>query len=734
MTYQHCPVCQGLVMPGDPSCRICRTPVTLTAPPDAPPPPPPPAGGTAPAWAASPPPPGPGAAAPSGAGDLAASRARLDTGPPPEPDHARFAPGAAADPFASSPIGGPVPPAAFAPPGGVPAQPAPPDPGALAATPTGFVPPGAAPAPPPGSQPPYGQPLVGQPAYGQPAYGQPPYGQPPSGQPPYGQPAYGQPAYGPQAYGQPVQGAPPGYVPPAAGQSPLGYGQASPGFGQAPPYGQGPPGYGPPPGYPQVPGYPPFGAPPAKRSGHGLVVVVAIVSVLVVFVASLVVVGSKYKKDEIAFPATWDPRVQYAVTFIEADKGRPFDHPVAVEFLPDEQFKEDISASASAQTKTDEQKKALEQQTGEMRALGLVQGELDLGKETTTLSSGGTAAYYDPKTKVIRVRGTDLNLAVKGTIVHELTHAWQDQHYDLERLKQLPSSQEQDAFRTLAEGDATNSEDAWIEKLSAADHEAYEQQTKKDGQTAKEDIKTVPDVLIAQFGAPYEFGPSFMQGLKADGGQSRLDQTWANPPKGDHQILEPWSYLDGSGAPKDVPTPETGGPEAFDEGSFGALFLYLTLAERIDPQQAMKALDAYAGDSYTAYEDGGKVCVKATVAGSDDAANDTLRSAFSDWGKTLPQVASVDKAAAGGVDIKACDPGAGATFGYNGRASKVIQFPTVRLIIWAQRLEQGDTEAQAKCLGNAFVSNLTLQDLDKPPIPDARVVELRAAATKTCPR
>ncbi len=160
----------------------------------------------------------------------------------------------------------------------------------------------------------------------------------------------------------------------------------------------------------------------------------------------------------------------------------------------------------------------------------------------------------------------------------------------------------------------------------------------------------------------------------------------------------------------------------------------LTLAERIDPQQAMKALDAYAGDAYAAYEDGGKVCVKMRVAGADDAANATLSSAFGEWGRTLPQVSSVEKAAEGGVDVKTCDPGAAATFGYNGRASKVIQFPTVRLIIWAQRLEQGDTEAEAKCLSNAFVANLTLGDLDKPPIPDARLVELRSAASKVCPR
>ena len=57
----------------------------------------------------------------------------------------------------------------------------------------------------------------------------------------------------------------------------------------------------------------------------------------------------------------------------------------------------------------------------------------------------------------------------------------------------------------------------------------------------------------------------------------------------------------------------------------------------------------------------------------------------------------------------------------------------MRLIVWAQRLDLGDKEAQAECVSNAFAGALKLEDMDVAPIPGARLAQLRAAATKACP-
>jgi hypothetical protein len=449
----------------------------------------------------------------------------------------------------------------------------------------------------------------------------------------------------------------------------------------------------------------------------------------VLVIGGLAVLGRSQK--QAVYADAWDARVQYAVDFIEHDKGRPFEHPVFVDFMPEAEF----VASVTARTTdvTDEQRKAAADEVARLRALGLVQGDVDLLKEQTALHGSGTAAFYDPKTKHVRVRGTDLSLALKGTLVHELTHAWQDQNYDLTRLPTLPTQQAQDAFRTMAEGDAVNSENAWIDTLSAADKTLYDDQRHKESDTATSGMSSVPDVLIASFGAPYEFGPSFMAGVEADGGTQALDALWADPPTADEQIMNPWDFLDGASAPKNVPTPDTKSVEPLDEGSLGELFIYLMLAEHIDPHDALLAADGWDGDAYALLDEGGKVCVKARINAIDAGAAGKLEQAFRAWGAELPHVtvAYDDR----GVDVDACDPGTAADLKVTGRSSKTIGFPAIRLSAWAAKRQSGDSEKQAVCYADAFIAELTLDDLStKTPIADARVAEVRAAATKACPR
>ena len=57
-------------------------------------------------------------------------------------------------------------------------------------------------------------------------------------------------------------------------------------------------------------------------------------------------------------------------------------------------------------------------------------------RPSTSVSDGGTLAFYDPTDERVRVRGTEMTVGLEVTLVHELTHALQDQHFDLERLNE----------------------------------------------------------------------------------------------------------------------------------------------------------------------------------------------------------------------------------------------------------------------------------------------------------
>ena len=467
-------------------------------------------------------------------------------------------------------------------------------------------------------------------------------------------------------------------------------------------------------------------APPAPKKRGPVVLAVAIVCLVVVGLSAVAFLRVRPTGPD--HPEQWDGRVLDAVAFVEANKGKPFEHPVYVDFLTEEQFR--AFAESEPGSVTDEDRTAASQQEASLRAMGLVQGDIDLLAEQDVVTGGGTAALYDPVTKRVHVRGTELTPDIEGTVVHELTHAWQDQYYDLGRLSDFPSETQATAFRMIAEGDAVMTENAWLETLSATERDTYDELTQAASDQAGDELSSVPDVLVASFGAPYEFGQPFLTGLEAVEGDDYLAKAFKDPPSTDEQIMEPDAYLDGEDA-VDVDTPDTEGREVIEEDTFGALFWYLTLADRIDPLTALHAVDGWGGDTYAVYDRDGTICVASRLVGDDAAATESLGAAVTEWSATLPDV-TVD-VGADRVDVRACDPGVDADFGYVGRSTDVIAYPVIRLLIWSQAVVEGESRGRATCYSNAFVDQLALTELTEPPLPDDRILELHREAGAACP-
>lgn len=604
------------------------------------------------------------------------------------------------------------------PPGSAAAPPAP------TVSPAGWPPPDPSPPPHPGqassaypgpaAPPPYpGQPApVPYPGHAAPA----PYaGQPASPYPPAGSPY------------------PPAQPPPGGGPYPGSPYPGSPYAGQAPPAGWGPPPGGPPPGPgtwsmpagfgPQGWAPPPAPVPP-KRSGA--VLAIAIGCVVVVLLSGFAV--WRVRPTGPDHPDQWDSRVLDAVAFVEQNKGKPFQHPVYVDFLTDEEFRSAVETAPTSVT--DEDRAEAEQQEAVLRALGLVEGDIDLLAEQETMTGSGTAAIYDPVTRRVRVRGTELTPDIEGTVVHELTHAWQDQYFDLNRLQDFPTQEQASAFRMIAEGDAVMTENDWIETLTDEQRTAYDELTQAASDQAGDELADVPDVLVASFGAPYEFGQPFLVGLEAVEGPDYLEKAFADPPATDEQIMRPEAYFAGEAA-VEVEAPDTEGRDVIEEDSSGALFWYLTLAERIDPLTALRAVDGWGGDQYAVYDRDGTICVASRLVGDSPADTEALGDAVEEWAATLPDV-TVD-VTADHVDTRACDPGPDADFDHEGRSTTVIAYPVIRLLVWSQGVTEGANRERAVCYSDAFIDQITLDELVGPPLADDRLVALHRGAGTACP-
>ena len=165
------------------------------------------------------------------------------------------------------------------------------------------------------------------------------------------------------------------------------------------------------------------------------------------------------------YPDAWDAKIAPFAEIVEDERGLEFDHPIYVDFLSVKEFQKQVTSDEEDLTAED--RKEIEQSTGMMRAVGLLEGKVDLFESSNKLAKVGTLGYYSYEDERIRIRGEKLTPAVQSTLVHELTHALQDQHFDLgARFKALEDDEgaASSSFRAVVEGDARRIESEWVEE------------------------------------------------------------------------------------------------------------------------------------------------------------------------------------------------------------------------------------------------------------------------------
>jgi hypothetical protein len=437
-----------------------------------------------------------------------------------------------------------------------------------------------------------------------------------------------------------------------------------------------------------------------------------------------VYVGSRH--DGPRYPDEWDERVLDLVHFDEKERGLTFKHPVEIEFMSEDDFKADVTTSD--EDLSTEDKDQIDQVEASFRALGLIDGDVDLFDAQNDIQGGGTLAYYSSDDKKVRVRGTELDVATKVTLAHELTHALQDQYFDLSRLDDMETDGEASAFRAVVEGDATVVENAYIAQLSPPDAAAYDDQRSDQAETA--DYGDDPQVLVATFTAPYIVGPPFVEALKAKGGNAAIDDALQNPPASEAALLDIFSFLDHQ-QPTTVDTPSISeGEEGLDDGDFGATTWFLMLAQRIDVHRAIDVVDGWGGDSYVTYTDaGGRVCVKARYQGRTSADTDRMHQDLEDWAAAGPTGAATVDADGSFVELTTCDPGSSSGSPREDNSMAAVELLGLRLQVVSEAFQANADAQLAECASNGLIDQLDLADLG--PDADQRTVGAKVQAALT---
>ena len=123
--------------------------------------------------------------------------------------------------------------------------------------------------------------------------------------------------------------------------------------------------------------------------------------------------------------AAVDATLAELARFVEAERGLAFQKPVTVEVLDDDQFEARLRATSQKDAEE------LRKQAQALQALGFVDDVNEVEAGMDALLAAGVLGFYDPETDELVVRGGDLSPMTRRTVAHELTHALDDQWFDL---------------------------------------------------------------------------------------------------------------------------------------------------------------------------------------------------------------------------------------------------------------------------------------------------------------
>ncbi len=178
-----------------------------------------------------------------------------------------------------------------------------------------------------------------------------------------------------------------------------------------------------------------------------------------------------------------------------------------------------------------------------MRKLGLAPPDFQYRALMIRLLTEQVAGYYEPKTRQFYLADWIDVDGQKPIMAHELTHALQDQHFDLRRFDHWPKGESDSelAAHALIEGDATLAMAVYVASnpLRALSF------LKSMGATgiATEELDKAPRSLRETLLFPYQEGMNWTRALYKQGGWAQVSQAFKTLPQSTEQVLHPDKYL-----------------------------------------------------------------------------------------------------------------------------------------------------------------------------------------------
>ena len=252
-------------------------------------------------------------------------------------------------------------------------------------------------------------------------------------------------------------------------------------------------------------------------------------------------------------------------------------------------------------------------QEAALQAFGLVPRDFDLGKFLVTFYSEQAAGFYDPRHKTMFIADWVAEEMQTLVLAHELTHALQDQNFDLDKfLKAVKDDDDAaNARQAIAEGHATA---AMVQRmvqpvplvslpsLEPIMAEVIQQQMQEFPVFSKS-----PYFFRLQALFPYSEGVGFVEHALHQGGWEKLKNLFSNPPTSTREIYHPAVYSTGetqtkTKLPHPPPLAGVSALRLLTENTLGELGYRALVGQLISDDEAKSVGNNWRGDRYILYE------------------------------------------------------------------------------------------------------------------------------------
>ena len=255
--------------------------------------------------------------------------------------------------------------------------------------------------------------------------------------------------------------------------------------------------------------------------------------------------------------------VDEILQFASQDTGLPIKHKVKRRLTK----RDEVQSYLEKSMKDDKDAKRLERSSAVLKKFGLLPRNFDLGTFLVAMLREQVAGYYDVKTKTVNLLNWLDAEQQKPVLAHELTHALQDQSFDIEKwmkgsaeaadnkkIDPNPSDIENDeesaARQAIVEGQAmvvlldyslAPQGKSTLDSPQIVD--ALEQGMLQ-GTADSPKFRDAPMFLKEELTFPYRYGLDFTRALlKAGGKDLAYAGAFKDPPKTTREIMEPQTYL-----------------------------------------------------------------------------------------------------------------------------------------------------------------------------------------------